>query len=114
LGEKGMKLISDLQKEPAVLLTLIIILISICIVVVIIILLYRLENEKRVTRAALELKKITNSIRAGLVHFVLEDNCRILYASKGFYEVLGYDKNIAKEESKFSILDFIDQRDNNL
>jgi diguanylate cyclase (GGDEF)-like protein/PAS domain S-box-containing protein len=106
-----MKLIIDLQNKPAVLLTSVIILISICIVVVIIILLYRLENEKKVMRAALELKKITNSIRAGLVHFVLEDNCRILYASKGFYEVLGYLKNVAKEENKVSLLDFIDQRD---
>lgn len=108
-----MKLISDLQNRPAVLLTMIIILISICIVVVIIILIYRLENEKRVTRAALELKKITNSIRAGLVHFVLEDNCRILYASKGFYDVLGYQKHTAKEDNKLSLLDFIDQRNGN-
>lgn len=105
-----MKLINDLQNDPAALLTLIIILISICIIIVVIILLYRLENEKRVTRAALELKKITNSIRAGLVHFILEDNCRILYASKGFYEVLGYEKNGAKEENKITILDFIDPR----
>ena len=102
-----MNQIRDLQSNPAVLLTLVIILISICIVIVVLILLYRLENEKRITRAALELKKITNSIRAGLVHFVLEDNCRILYASEGFYGLLGYDKNTAKEENKSSILDFV-------
>ncbi len=106
-----MNLMKDLQNKPAVLLTLVIILISICIIVVVLIMLYRLENEKRVTRAALELKKITNSIRAGLVHFILEDNCRILYASNGFYEVLGYDKTIAKTENKISIYDFIDPRD---
>jgi diguanylate cyclase (GGDEF)-like protein/PAS domain S-box-containing protein len=105
-----MNLIRDLQNRPAVLLMLLIILISICIIAVIVILIYRLENEKKVTRAAVELKKITNSIRAGLVHFVLEDNCRILYASKGFYEVLGYDKNSAKDANKVTLLDFIDQR----
>ncbi len=105
-----MKLISDLQNKPAVLLTLVIVITSICIVVVVLILLYRLENEKRVTRAALELKKITNSIRAGLVHFILEDKCKILYASKGFYEVLGYEKNEAKEQNKVTLLDFIDPR----
>lgn len=109
----GMKMISDSLNNPAVLLTLIIVLISICIIVVIIILIYRLQNEKRVTRAALELKKITNSIRAGLVHFVLEDSCKILYASKGFYEVLDYDKASAKEENKVTLLDFLDQRNNN-
>ncbi len=106
-----MKLLNEIQNKPSVMLTLIIILISICIFIVVSILLYRLENEKRVTRAAVELRKITNSIGAGLVHFVLEDNCRILYASKGFYEVLGYDKVNAKEESKISLLDFVDHRD---
>lgn len=106
-----MKLINEIQNKPTVMLTLVIILISISILIVVFILLYRLENEKRITRAALELKKITNSIRAGLVHFVLEDNCRILYASKGFYEVLGYARTNVKEESKLTLLDFIDHRD---
>lgn len=105
-----MDLIRLLENKPAVLLTLVIVVTSICIIVVVFILLYRLENEKRVTRAALELKKITNSIRAGLVHFILEDNCRILYASKGFYEVLGFDKDEAKKLNKTTILDFIDPR----
>ncbi len=106
-----MNLVKDLQGRPAVLLTLVVILISICIIVVVLILLYRLENEKRVARAALELKRITNSIRAGLVHFILEDSCRILYASNGFYEILGYDKATAKAENMTCLYDFIDPRD---
>lgn len=106
-----MKSINNIINDPTILLLFVIVIISLCIIAVAIILLYRLENEKKVTRAALELKKITNSIRAGLVHFVLEDNCKILYASKGFYDILGYDKNEAKEQNKNSILDFIDQRD---
>jgi diguanylate cyclase (GGDEF)-like protein/PAS domain S-box-containing protein len=109
-----MELISLLQNKPAVLLILVIVITSICIVAVVFILLYRLENEKRVTRAALELKKITNSIRAGLVHFILEDRCKILYASMGFYEVLGYhDRNEANEQEKVTLLDFIDPRYHN-
>lgn len=100
--------IIELQDKPAILLTLMIIVISICIVAVIVILIYRLQSEKRVTKAALELKKITNSIRAGLAHFVLEDNCRIIYASKGFYEILGYDKSTADVLSMNSLLDFMD------
>jgi diguanylate cyclase (GGDEF)-like protein/PAS domain S-box-containing protein len=71
----------------------------------------RLEKEKKVTKAALELNKITNSIRAGLVHFVFEDSCRILYASRGFYDLLGYSKQEVREENKLSILDFIDPKD---
>lgn len=106
-----MKLINELGNKPTVLLIIMIVIVSICIVVVVIILLYRLQNEKKVTRAALELKRITNSVRAGLVHFTLEDNYRILYASNGFYELVGYEKNEAKAENKMSLLDFLDPRD---
>lgn len=106
-----MKLINELESKPTVLLVAMIVIVSICIVVVVIILLYRLHNEKKVTRAALELKRITNSVRAGLVHFTLEDNYRILYASNGFYELLAYDKNDAKAENKISLIDFLDSRD---
>jgi len=105
-----MGLINDLHNRPAVMLTLIIIITGISIIIVVIVLLHRLQNEKRVTRAALELKKITNSIGAGLVHFVLEDNCKIIYASDGFYELLGYQKREAREQNKLTLLDFIDFR----
>lgn len=104
-----MKWINNILNKSAFLLTLVIIITSICIIIVVIFLLFRLQNEKKVTRAALELKKITNSIQAGFVHFVLEDNCRILYASKGFYDILGYDKNETKEQNKNSLMDFIEK-----
>ncbi len=106
-----MKLINALQNKPAVLLILMIVVVSICIIGIVVVLLFRLENEKRVTKAAIELKRITNSIRAGLVHFTLEGDGRILYASKGFYELLGYDKGTAKANNKLTLLDFIDPRD---
>lgn len=105
-----MKLINALQSKPTLLLITMIVIVSILTIGVVVVLLCRLANEKKVTEAALELKRITNSIRAGLVHFNLED-CRILYASQGFYEMLGYDKNSAKAESKFTLLDFVDSRD---
>lgn len=105
-----MKLIGYLQSRPTVLLVLVITIVSICIIIMVAIILSRLEKEKRVTKAALEFRKITNSIRAGLVHFVLEDNCRILYASKGFYDLLGYEKGAVKANKK-SLLDFIYPRD---
>lgn len=106
-----MKWINNILNDPAVLLSAVIVIISICIVIVVIILLYRLENEKRITRAALELKKITNSVLAGLVHFTLEDDCKILHASQGFYDILGYNKNEIKEQSKDTLLDFFDKAD---
>jgi diguanylate cyclase (GGDEF)-like protein/PAS domain S-box-containing protein len=106
-----MKLIEFLQSKPTAFLTLMISIVSICIIAMVIIILLRLESEKRVTRAALELRKITNSIHAGLVHFILEDNCRILYASKGFYDLLGYKKGEVKAENKVSLIDFIHPRE---
>ena len=106
-----MKLINVLQSKPAVFLVLMIVVVCICIIGVVVVLLLRLENEKKVTKAALELRRITNSIRAGLVHFTLEENGRILYASNGFYELLGYQKSTAREENKLTVLDFIDPRD---
>ncbi len=109
-----MKLINVLQSKPAILLALMIVIVCICIIGVVVVLLFRLENEKRVTKAAIELKRITNSIRAGLVHFTLEEGGRILYASNGFYELLGYEKGSARVEKKLTILDFIDPRDANI
>lgn len=106
-----MKFIKNFLNNPTNLLLVVFILMGICMVILIIILLYHLQKEKRITRAALELKKITNSIRAGLVHFIFEEDCKILYASKGFYDILGYDKNNTKELNKSSLLDFMDQSD---
>jgi diguanylate cyclase (GGDEF)-like protein/PAS domain S-box-containing protein len=106
-----MKLINALQSKPAVLLILMIVVVCICIIGIVVVLIFRLENEKRVTKAAIELRRITNSIGAGLVHFTLEEDGRILYASNGFYELLGYEKNTAKAENKLTLLDFIDSRD---
>ncbi len=106
-----MGLMNALRSKPAIFLVLMIAVACICIIGVVAVLLLRLENEKKVTKAAVELRRITNSIRAGLVHFNLEDNGKILYASNGFYELLGYEKNVAREEKKVSLLDFIDPRD---
>lgn len=105
-----MNLMEYLQSRPAFFF-LFVIIICICILGMGIFIFLRLEKEKKVTKAALELNKITNSIRAGLVHFVFEDKCRILYASRGFYDLLGYSKQEVKEENKLSILDFIDPKD---
>ncbi|MDF2908944.1 MAG: hypothetical protein K0R34_4265, partial [Herbinix sp.] len=52
-----MKLINALQNKPAVLLILMIVVVCICIIGIVVVLLFRLENEKRVTKAAIELKR---------------------------------------------------------
>ncbi len=108
-----MGLMEYLQSEPTIFLVFVIV-VSLCILFLAVHIFIKLEREKRVTKTALELNKITNSIRAGLVHFVYEDKCRIMYASKGFYELLGYSKHEVKEENKTSVLDFVSPEDQDI
>ena len=102
-----MKLIDYLKSNPSHFLALVISMVSISIIVMIIIVIMKLERESKVTKAALEIRKIANNIRAGLVHFVVEEDFKILYASRGFYELLGYTKAEAKAETKIKLIDFI-------
>lgn len=98
--------IAQLQIMPAALLAPVVFLILLMVAAAIM-LLYYLISEKKATRVALELNGITKSIRAGLVHFVFEDKCRIIYASEGFYGMLGYDKREASLLNMNSLSDFM-------
>jgi len=100
-----------IRYNPTLWLVGVISIVIILISVMIYILYLKFESEKSVSRAALEIKRITNSMRAGLVNFSLEDDCRILYASKGFYSMLGYTKEEAKAQAKTKILDFVLPKD---
>lgn len=104
-----MKLIEYLMSKPSISFAMVIIVACLCIIILVIVV-YRLENVKKVSHAALELKKITNSIHAGLVRFLLDDRGKILYASDGFYDLLGYKRSDARSDNKLSILDFVDSR----
>ena len=100
-----------LQEESVILLSIVLTIISILIIIAIILIVNGIIKNKRVTEAALELKSVTDTIWAGLVRFVFEDDCRIIYASQGFYEMLGYSKNDSSLEGKESVLDFIHHED---
>jgi len=78
-----------------------------CVVILIILILYKYRFDK----SAIELSKITNNIRAGLVHFIPGDVCNIRYASKGFYELLGYSQKKENILNKCSLIDFIYPKD---
>lgn len=106
-----MKLLSLLQNNSNMLLVAVITLGCLLVMTIFILLFYKLENEKKIAKSALELNKLTNSIHAGLVHFLPEDSGSIYYASKGFYELLGYDKKEARGSNKHSILDFVYSKD---
>lgn len=99
--------IIGLHHGHTVMLLFMIIIIFLCICTVIILLLYRLQIEMKANHAAFELNRITNGIRGGLALFAFEDNCRIIYASNGFYEILGYDKKTADLLNMKSLIDFM-------
>ena len=106
-----MKLFDVLQSNPTLLLVSVIISVCFCVIIIMIFMYCKLEHDKRISKSALELNRITNSIHAGLVHFIPKDTYNIYYASKGFYDLLGYTKNEAREENKTSITDFIFYKD---
>lgn len=106
-----MKLLNILHSNPTYIWVSLIIAVCICIIFMIVFVVCRLESEKKITKSAQELSKITNSIHAGLVHFIPKDACKIHYASKGFYNLFGYSKKEAIEENKTRILDFIYSKD---
>lgn len=82
-----------------------------CIAVMITIILKQLEKQKRFIRAAMELNRITNSVGVGFVNFILEGSCPIVYASKGFYDLLGYSRLQARKENKSYVKDFVHPKD---
>jgi len=83
----------------------------VCLVAMFIILRIKTKSEKRVAEAALELKHITNSIHAGFVNFILENNYEIIYASKGYYDIIGYSKEEVQQEFENSVISFVFHED---
>lgn len=73
-------------------------LIMICIFSVAFILRLKNSSEKKMREASLELKHITNSIHAGFVNFDLTHNYGIIYASNGYYDIIGYSKEEIQQQ----------------
>lgn len=106
-----MNLYQTIQNNPTLFMVSVIVSVCGCIVIMITYAICKLENRKSIARSNVELKKITNSIHAGLVQFIPRENCSIHYASMGFYELLGYSKKEEKNDSKFNLIDFIYLKD---
>lgn len=60
--------------------------------------LYMWVTQEKSAYIAREVNKITDSIGAGVVNFIAEGDGHITYASKGFYELTGFDKKKISEE----------------
>ncbi len=66
-----------------------------------------LDREQLLTEAAMEVRKVTNSIHAGVVNYIPEGICRIVYASRGYYDIIGVDRAGLYEIYQNSLLGFI-------
>ena len=65
------------------------------------------ERERLLTEAAMEVRKVTNNIHAGVVNYIPEGVCKIVYASRGYYEIIGMDREGLYEVYQNSLLGFI-------
>lgn len=65
------------------------------------------EREQLLSEAAMEVRKVTNSIHAGVVNYIPEGICKIVYASRGYYEIIGVDREGLYEIYQNSLLGFI-------
>jgi diguanylate cyclase (GGDEF)-like protein len=105
-----MKIMSDFQGKPAAVFAIGIIIVCSVIAVMIAFILIK-KIRRSMEKSGKGLKKIANCSGAGLVQFILEDKCRIVYASHGFYEMLGYEKKSSRIRNRESLLDYVAARE---
>lgn len=65
------------------------------------------DREQLLTEAAMEVRKVTNNIHAGVVNYIPEGMCKIVYASRGYYEIINMDRTGLYEIYQNSLLGFI-------
>lgn len=65
------------------------------------------DRERLLTEAAMEVRKVTNNIHAGVVNYIPEGICKIVYASRGYYDIIGVDRTGLYEIYQNSLLGFI-------
>lgn len=65
------------------------------------------EREQLLSEAAMEVRKVTNNLHAGVVNYIPEGICKIVYASRGYYDIIGVDRAGLYEVYQNSLLGFI-------
>ena len=104
---RGMSSVSYFNYNPVALLWLIVL--SGLVVIGLLIGLTKMifDREQLLTEAAMEVRKVTNSIHAGVVNYIPEGICKIVYASRGYYEIIGVDRTGLHEVYQNSLLGFV-------
>lgn len=86
-------------------------MIVVCIIVTVMIFRLKISSDKKIREASLELRHITNSIHAGFINFDLTNHCEIIYASTGYYNIIGYSKLEIKKLFNNSVLNLLYEDD---
>ena len=104
---RGMSSVSYFNYNPVALLWLIVL--SGLVVIGLLIGLTKMifDREQLLTEAAMEVRKVTNSIHAGVVNYIPEGICKIVYASRGYYEIIGVDRTGLHGVYQNSLLGFV-------
>lgn len=104
---RGMSAVSYFNFNPVALLWLIIVVGLGAIGLLIWLAKMIFDREQLLTEAAMEVRKVTNNIHAGVVNYIPEGTCKIVYASRGYYEIIGVDRTGLYEVYQNSLLGFI-------
>lgn len=65
------------------------------------------DRDRYLTEAAIEIRKVTNNLHAGVVDFYPVDKCKIVYSSRGFNEIFGYSRMEVYNEFDNNLLELI-------
>lgn len=104
---RGTSLVEAFNYNPVILLWLIIV-VGVCAIGLLFWLIKMIfDREKLLSEAAMEVRKVTNNLHAGVVNYIPEGICKIVYASRGYYEIIGVDRTGLYEVYQNSILGFI-------
>lgn len=71
----------------------------------------KVKSDKKIKETSLELRHITNSVHAGFVNLNLDSNYEIIYASNGFFDIIGYTIKEIRDHMKNSIIDLVYEED---
>jgi len=104
---RGMSSVSYFNYNPVALLWLIVMVGLLAIGLLIWLAKMIFDREQLLTEAAMEVRKVTNSIHAGVVNYIPEGICKIVYASRGYYELIGVDRTGLYEIYQNSLLGFV-------
>lgn len=95
---RGLSGVAYWNENPVILLWILIVSAMTTIILMIVLMKRILDRDRLLTEAAIEIRKVTNNLHAGVVNYVPDANGKIVYASQGFYEIIGLDRGTLREQ----------------